>query len=74
MSEQVTSEQVTHSSEEVESPFGAEEIRQFDADDAEAGRAIGKLLTLFFLYTIVVMIVSAVTTWVWVSSTNPALN
>ncbi|MEW4489346.1 hypothetical protein AB1L42_14790 [Thalassoglobus sp. JC818] len=74
MSEQVTSEQVTHTSEDVESPFGPEEIRQFDADDAEAGRAIGKMLTLFFFYTVVVMIVSAVTTWVWVSTTTPALN
>ncbi len=36
-------------------PFTGQQIDQFDADDGDAGRAIGKMLALFFLYTVVVM-------------------
>jgi hypothetical protein len=36
-------------------PFSEKQIDQFDADDGDAGRAIGKMLALFFLYTVVVM-------------------
>ena len=39
--------------------FTRTELEQFAADDVEAGSAIGKMLTLFFLYTIVVMSVAA---------------
>ncbi|MCA9057494.1 MAG: hypothetical protein KDA85_03310 [Planctomycetaceae bacterium] len=35
--------------------FTATEIEEFDADDVTAGRAIGKMLSLLFLYTVVVM-------------------
>lgn len=41
--------------------FSAEEIRQFDADDAEAGRRIGKILASLFVYTLIAM--SIVTWW-----------
>ena len=39
----------------LESLFDRKEIAQFDADDVQAGRAIGKMLSLFFLYTIIAM-------------------
>jgi hypothetical protein len=35
--------------------FCREEIRQFDSDDTEAGRRIGKILTTLFVYTLVAM-------------------
>ena len=37
------------------SPFTERQIDQFDADDGDAGRAIGKMLATFFLYTVIVM-------------------
>jgi hypothetical protein len=36
-------------------PFSERQIDQFDADDSNAGRAIGKMLATFFLYTVIVM-------------------
>ena len=41
-------------------PFTPEQRAQFQADDAQAGRLIGRMLCAFFLYTLVVM---ALTTW-----------
>ena len=41
--------------DEAPSLFSREELRQFAADDAEAGRRIGKILTALFIYTIVAM-------------------
>lgn len=35
--------------------FSAVEIEQFDADDVAAGSAIGKMLSLLFLYTVLAM-------------------
>ena len=35
------------------------QIEQFDADDGDAGRAIGKMLASFFLYTVIVMLIVA---------------
>ena len=35
--------------------FSRQEIRQFDSDDAEAGRRIGKILTTLFVYTLIAM-------------------
>jgi len=40
-------------------PFTREEITQFDHDDTLAGKAIGKLLAVIFLYTVVVMSLAA---------------
>jgi hypothetical protein len=39
--------------------FTHDEIEQFDADDETAGGTIGKMLALFFLYTVIVMSVVA---------------
>ncbi len=43
----------------VEAPFTEEQIEQFDADDTVAGRSIGKMLAMFFLYTVIVMLIVA---------------
>jgi len=49
----------------LESLFDRKEIAQFDADDVQAGRAIGKMLSLSFLYTIIAM--SFVAWWTYSS-------
>jgi hypothetical protein len=41
--------------------FTVTEIEQFDADDVTAGRAIGKMLSILFLYTVFAM--SLVSWW-----------
>lgn len=38
--------------------FEEDELTQFDADDVTAGRAICKMLSLFFLYTVIVMAIA----------------
>ncbi len=53
----------THNEAHSENPFTPEDIVQFDAADAEAGGAIGKMLTLFFFYTVVVMMISGLWTY-----------
>ncbi len=35
--------------------FSRDDLKQFASDDVEAGSAIGKMLTLFFAYTVVAM-------------------
>lgn len=44
-------------------PFSKADIDGFDADDATAGRAIGKMLSLFFVYTLIAMGIAAYWTW-----------
>jgi len=39
--------------------FDREELAQFDQDDVKAGSVIGKMLALFFVYTVVVMSLAA---------------
>ena len=41
--------------------FSVSEVEQFSEDDVTAGRAIGKMLSLLFLYTVLAM--SLVTWW-----------
>ena len=41
--------------------FSQDEIRQFAADDSEAGRRIGKILATLFVYTLIAMVI--VTWW-----------
>lgn len=43
--------------------FTNSEIEQFEEDDTEAGRAIGKMLSLFFLYTVIVMSIAGIWTY-----------
>ncbi len=49
----------------VEPQFDNAEIRQFEADDIQAGRAITKMLSLLFIYTLIAM--SIVSWWTWTS-------
>jgi hypothetical protein len=42
-----------------ELPFTERQIEQFDDDDGDAGRAIGKMLALFFFYTVIAMSIVA---------------
>ncbi len=37
--------------------FSVADVEQFTNEDAEAGRAIGKLLSALFLYTVVAMLI-----------------
>lgn len=46
--------------------FTPAEIREFDADDVEAGRNLCKMLSLFFFYTVIVMGLSTFITYTWV--------
>lgn len=63
----------SHSESHAETPaaapdlFTPREVKQFGQDDAEAGAAIGKMLSLFFLYTVLAMAVSTFGTWWWVT-------
>lgn len=47
--------------------FSPAEIRAFDNDDVEAGKNICKMLSLFFFYTVIVMGLSTLVTYLWVS-------
>ncbi|HUG92724.1 MAG TPA: hypothetical protein VML55_17925 [Planctomycetaceae bacterium] len=42
--------------------FNEQELAEFESDDRHAGRAIGKLLSGFFLYTVIVMTIVALWT------------
>jgi hypothetical protein len=42
--------------------FDEKELAEFESDDHHAGRAIGKLLAGFFLYTVIVMTIVALWT------------
>lgn len=46
--------------------FGLDEMKQFDADDTTAGKAIGQMLSLLFFYTVIVMALSTFVTYLWV--------
>lgn len=47
--------------------FTREELRSFDADDTEAGGNICKMLSLFFFYTVIVMGISTLVTYWWLT-------
>lgn len=64
MSEHATAE---HPAPAPQTLFTSEELQQFAADDAEAGGAIGRMLTMFFFYTVIVMIISTLATIWWIS-------
>ncbi len=53
--------QTTAPSSETADVFTPLEKEQFDEDDVTAGRAIGKMLSLLFLYTVIAM--SLVSWW-----------
>ncbi|WP_437231130.1 hypothetical protein SH661x_002385 [Planctomicrobium sp. SH661] len=61
------SEHATTTPESESIPFSPSDLKQFDSDDAEAGRAIGKMLSLFFLYTVIAMSGAAFATYWWIT-------
>jgi hypothetical protein len=69
VSDHTTTEMSTHESTAVtEEPlFDDAELREFDRADVEAGRGICKMLSLFFFYTVIVMAISTIVTWKWIS-------
>lgn len=68
MTETATAEHGTaeHAAATEEPLFDRAELKQFGADDVEAGQAICKMLSLFFFYTVVVMGLSTYVTYRWV--------
>jgi hypothetical protein len=54
--------------------FDAVELEQFDADDVVAGSAIGKMLSILFLYTVIVMSFVTWLTFKWVSADSDHSN
>jgi hypothetical protein len=48
--------------------FDRDTLKQFEADDQQAGGNIGKMLALFFLYTVIVM--SIVAAWTFYVSAD----
>ena len=53
--EQSTAEPGSTIVKATEPPFDREQVAEFDEEDRQAGGAIGKMLALFFLYTVLVM-------------------
>ena len=45
--------------------FQAADVAQFTADDTEAGKAICKMLSLMFAYTVCAMTVTTLVTMYW---------
>jgi hypothetical protein len=43
--------------------FDRDELHQFEEDDREAGTNIGKMLSMLFVYTVIVMSISAYATY-----------
>ena len=58
----------SHEPAQVETRFSAEDVAGFEADDISAGRAIGKLLSILFIYTVIAM--SIVAFWTAAKSPN----
>ena len=46
-----------------ENPFDRDDIKQFEADDIETGKSIGKMVSLLFIYTVIVMSLAGYLTW-----------
>ncbi|REJ84064.1 MAG: hypothetical protein DWQ34_27855 [Planctomycetota bacterium] len=61
------SDQNVSETETADAPlFTQAELREFDADDVEAGKNICKMLSLFFFYTVIVMGISVWVTYTWI--------
>lgn len=52
-----------HAAPTVEYHFDHHDLEYFDSEDIQAGRAIGKLLASFFLYTVIAMSIAAYWTY-----------
>ena len=63
MSVQTATAPSTTQSDADEPLFARTEVTQFEEDDREAGVAIGRMLSLLFIYTVIAMAVSAYATY-----------
>ncbi|MEZ6123836.1 MAG: hypothetical protein R3C49_11745 [Planctomycetaceae bacterium] len=61
-----------HAAPSDSSLFSPVEVEQFQADDVEAGSAIGKMLSALFLYTVLAMSFVAWWTFSTLSQSQPA--
>ena len=68
MTQTLTPPTTTDAHAESEPLFDKDELKQFDADDVEAGQAICKMLSMFFFYTVIVMALATYVTYRWVSA------
>lgn len=59
-----------HTATDAEPLFSNAEIRSFEADDVEAGRAIGKMLATLFIYTLIAMSIATAWTIASISSSG----
>ena len=64
----MTGHETTAPAESTEPMFEDHELAQFDEDYTTAGRAICKMLSLFFLYTVIAM--ALVGYWTYRTSTG----
>jgi hypothetical protein len=64
----MTGHETTAPAESTEPLFEDQELAQFDEDDTTAGRDICKMLSLFFLYTVIAM--ALVGYWTFGASTG----
>jgi len=63
---QLTAHTDSHSDSPSDEPlFQRTELTQFADDDREAGMAIGKMLSVLFIYTVIVMAISAYATYAY---------
>mgnify|MGYP006908227312 CR=1 FL=1 len=51
------------------SEFNRQELSEFTSDDTEASANIGKMLTIFFAYSLLAMMCVTLWTW-WISQSN----
>jgi hypothetical protein len=63
---QLTAPTDSHTGSPSDEPlFQRAELTQFADDDREAGMAIGKMLSVLFIYTVIVMAISAYATYAY---------
>lgn len=63
MSEHAAPASHTDESAPSDALFDRDELHQFEEDDREAGTNIGKMLSILFVYTVIVMSISAYATY-----------
>lgn len=66
VSDHATTEHAAESGTAVASPeFDKREIAQFGNDDGHAVTAIGRMLVIFFFYSLIIMLGVTLWTWIW---------
>ena len=63
--------ETTTSPQETVFHFNDQDLKDFDADDVDAGKTLGRLLSFFFMYTIIAVGMVCWFTWEAVHETQP---